>query len=187
MTLRTFIAATIGAAALLPGAVHARDWQMDAAHSSLGFSGTYQDSPFKGVFKQFTPVIRFDPVNLADAKFDVEVKTGSADAGDSDKNGTLATPDFFYPAKYPGAHFVAEKFVALGNGKFEAEARLTIRDKTHALKFPFTWTEANGKASLQAKVVIDRIEYDVGGGEWADPGTIAHKIDVAVDLVLLPK
>jgi polyisoprenoid-binding protein YceI len=173
--------------ALAPLAAEARDWQMDAAHSALRFSGIYQDAPFHGQFKQFTPVIRFDPATLVDARFDVNVSTRSADAGDADKNSTLATPDFFYPDKFPSARFVTKAFRKTGDGAYEADAELTIRDQTRALKFPFHWSEAGGKAHLTAKLALDRIDYGVGGGDWADDGLIARKIDVEVDLQLTPK
>lgn len=162
----------------------ARDWTVDAQHSHLGFQGVFQDQPFSGEFKQFAAQIRFDPADLAQAKFDVAVTTKSADAGDADRNATLATPDFFYPDRFPLAHFITKGFRALGGGKFEADAELTIRDQTHPLKFPFSWSATAGAASLKAEVELDRIDYDIGGGEWADDGTIGHRITVSVDLAL---
>ncbi len=185
MNARTLFGFALAAA--MPLASHAKDWQMDPAHSALRFSGVYQDSPFRGQFKQFTPTISFDPAALAVAKFDVLVATKSADAGDEDKNSTLATPDFFYPDKFPTAHFLTKSFRKTGEGAYEADAELTIRDKTHALKFPFQWSESGGRATLMAKVTLDRLDYAVGGGEWADDGTIGRRIDVEVDLALLPK
>lgn len=186
MNTRILITFTL-AATIAPIACDARDWQMDAAHSALRFSGVYQDTPFHGQFKQFSPAISFDPAAPATAKFDVSVATRSADAGDEDKNSTLATPDFFYPDKFPSAHFVTKAFRKTGEGTYEADAELTIRDRTRALKFPFRWSESGGKASLKARLTLDRLDYAVGGGEWADEGTIGRKIEVEVDLALTPK
>ena len=45
---------------LLPLSANARDWQVDAAKSSLTFKGVYQGGPFEGRFAKFDATIAFD-------------------------------------------------------------------------------------------------------------------------------
>jgi polyisoprenoid-binding protein YceI len=96
---RLLIALTL----LLPALASAHDWQVDAAHSTLGFSGEYQDGPFHGTFKHFTAKIAYDPADLAHARFDVEVDLASVDTQSAERDQTLAGSDFFDTAKTPKA------------------------------------------------------------------------------------
>ncbi|MCC6595435.1 MAG: YceI family protein, partial [Rhodanobacteraceae bacterium] len=65
--LRTLLMCTL----LLPAVAFARDWQVDAAASTLGFTGSYQGEAFTGRFKSFEAQIRYDAADLATARFDV--------------------------------------------------------------------------------------------------------------------
>jgi hypothetical protein len=37
---------------------------------------------------------------------------------------------------------------------------------------------------MKGDVVIDRIRYDIGQGDWTDPSVVAHDVRVIVDLTL---
>jgi len=68
----------LGLAALLAtAAAHAADDRAEAG-STLGFRATYMDEAFDGRFARFTPSIRFDPTDLANARFDVRIALASA-------------------------------------------------------------------------------------------------------------
>src|ERR1700733_41980 len=116
--------------ALLPITASARDWQVDAAKSSLTFKDTYQNGPFEGKFKKFDATIKLDDADVSKDSFDVKVDIASLDSGSSERDDTLRTPDFFDPAKYPQAHFVTESFGKGADGGLEAKGTLTIRDQT---------------------------------------------------------
>ena len=177
--------AAIGFLALaFASAASAKDWTLDAKASHLKFAGSQQGEPFTGEFGRFTPKIALDPAKPAETKIDVEIDLASANSNNKERDDTLATPDFFWTAKYPKAHFRTLSCKAAAPGKFDCDAELTIRDKTRKLAFPFTFTESSGKATLKSEVELDRTQYDVGTGDWADDGTVAHKVKVSVDLTL---
>ena len=73
--LRTLISIAL----LLPLTAFARDWQVDAAQSTLTFKGTYQGESFDGRFKKFDATIAYDAADPAKSKFDVNVDLASAD------------------------------------------------------------------------------------------------------------
>jgi polyisoprenoid-binding protein YceI len=173
------------ASALFLGATlaQAADWKQQAG-STLRFAGTQQGERFDGGFQRFQSTIRFDPAALADASFDVDIDITSADTANSERDETLLGDDFFDSARFPRARFTTTTFRQLAPGKFEADARLTIRDRTVALKFPFTWQGDAKSATLDARVTLDRLAYDVGTGEWEDESSVGHDVDVIVHLVL---
>jgi polyisoprenoid-binding protein YceI len=164
---------------------NAADWKQQAG-STLAFAGTQQGEAFSGQFRRFDSSISFDPANLASARFDVSIDVTSADSANSERDETMLGAEFFDSARFPKAHFVTTSFRQVAPGKFEADATLTIRDKSMALKFPFTWSGDAKSAELKAKVTLDRLAFNVGSGEWEDEETVGHKVEVDVHLKLAP-
>ena len=172
------------ALALAPCAA-AKDWTMDPAASHLRFSGTAQDEPFRGEFKRFAPRIALEPGKPESVKIDVEIDVASVDTQNKERDDALATAAFFGFDKFPKARF---RTLSCKAGKsadaYDCEAELTIRDKTRKLRFPFTLAQDGGGATLKSEVGLNRMDYDIGTGEWADAGTLAHEVKVTVELKL---
>jgi polyisoprenoid-binding protein YceI len=82
---------------------------------------------------------------------------------------------------------VTQAIRAVDATHFEADATLTIRDKTVALKFPFAFEPNADGARLKARVTLDRLAFGIGSGDWADASMIGHQVEVNVDLSLVRK
>jgi len=160
----------------LPLAASARDWQVDAAKSSLTFKDTCQNGPFEGKFKKFEAVIKLDDADVSKDSFDVKVDIASLDTGSSERDDTLRTPDFFDPAKYPQAHFVTESFGKGADGGLEAKGQLTIRNTTKPVTLKVKFVAAGDSGTLDVDTTLNRLDFGLGSGsDWADIGK-----DVAV-------
>ena len=149
--------ALILTALLLPAAAFARDWQVDAAKSSLTFKGTYQNGPFDGAFGKFDAAISFDENDLSKDRFDVKVDVGSADTKSTERNDTLRTPDFFDTAKYPQAHFITQAFGKGDDGSLEAKGSLTIRDKSKPVTLKVAVYEGDEPVTNVETVTFDSV------------------------------
>lgn len=177
--------ATVVLAALCASGVAAQDWTMQAPGSSLRFSGTAQGESFEGRFTQFTPSIRFDPAALDQARFDVRIALASADSQNQERDDTMKGADFFDVQNYPEARFIATEFAADGKA-FLAKGALELRGTRQPVTLRFTWTPDGKGARLDGKATLDRTAFGVGGGDWADPESIAHEVGVATTLMLAP-
>jgi polyisoprenoid-binding protein YceI len=164
----------------------AGEWEVQPELSALRFSGVSQGESFEGRFTRFTPQIRFDPADLAHARFDVAIDLASVDTRNQERDETLASEDFFDLANYPSARFVATEFVAAGTG-FEAQGSLELRGTRQPVTLRFEWTPGDGGARLEGEATLDRTAFGVGGGDWAEAETIAHEVKVATTLMLVPK
>ena len=172
---------------LAPGSVPAATtWKADPAASRLVFLATQAGAEFEGRFTRFAPQIRFDPADLADSRFEVEIDTRSADTQDHDRDSALASGDFFATARWPTARFETTSFSARGQGKFEARGRLTIRDVTREVTLPFSFTPAaDGRhARLAGGTTIRRLDFGVGQGEWTDTTWVGNDVRIRFDLEL---
>jgi len=173
------------AALLASSAVYSADYTMRAG--TLKFSGQQQGEAFEGRFDTFTPVIQFDAAALATSKLDVSIDLASADTQNSERDDTLKGSDFFAIADFPKARFLTQSIRAVDATHFEADATLTIRNQTVALKFPFTFEPNADGARLTAKVTLDRLAFGLGTGDWADESMIGHQVEVNVDVSLVKK
>ena len=171
-------------ALLLPAAAFARDWQVDAAKSTLSFKGTYQDEGFDGRFRKFEATIAYDAADPTKSKFDVTVDLTSVDTGSSERDDTLTTADFFDTSKTPKAHFVTESFAKSGDA-VEAKGNLTIRNKSRPVTLAVKFAESGDTATLDVDTTLKRADFDLGNGDdWADIGA---EVPVHAHLVLTAK
>ena len=170
---------------LLPLCAFARDWQVDAAKSTLTFNGTYQGGPFTGKFGKFEAAISYDEADLAKAKFDVKVDIASVDTQSGERDDTLRTADFFNTAKFPQAHFVTTGFERGADGGVIAKGVLTIREQSKPVTLKVQFAASAAGTTLDVDTTLNRLDFGLGASnDWADIGK-----DVAVHghLLLMPK
>jgi len=168
-----------------PLAAHAGTWHADGKSSTLGFSGVSQGDAFNGRFKTFDATIAFDPAQLATSRFDVKITLASADTANSERDDSLRGADFFDTAHTPVANYVATKFRSLGGNRYAADGTLTLRGISKPVTLTFAWA-AGATPALVGDAVVNRLDFKVGGGQWADTGQIANAVKVHASLKLLP-
>jgi polyisoprenoid-binding protein YceI len=161
-------------------------WTADTAHSELTFTAVQAGARFEGRFATFDPQIDFDSAHLDASGFVVTVTTASAETRDKERDETLHGKDFFDVSRWPQARFATTGFSAAGNGRFEAQGKLTIRDVTHPVRLPFTFVVApDGRtARLNGGTTIRRLDFGVGQGEWTDTTWVGNAVEIHFDLAL---
>ena len=167
------------------GAVHAADYTAQP-ESKLGFSATYQDEAFVGSFARFTPVIRFDPAQLATSRFDVRIVLASAGTANAERDEMLLGSEFFDAVGVPEARYVATRFRALGGNRFVAEGTLSLRGVSKPVPLAFNWTPG-AKPVLIGEATISRLAFKVGTGDWTDTELLPDAVKVKTRLVLAPR
>jgi len=166
------------------GPAGAEQWAVDRGASRLGFVATWEGTEFDGVFRRFEADIRFDSHRLAASGFDVTVDVTSADTNSADRDASLADPEWFYFERYPHATFVTSAIRSMGNGRYEADATLTIKGLSRAMVLPFTWKASGDRAKMAGEVTLRRTDFNIGEGEWAEGDIIGLDVHVIVDLAL---
>lgn len=180
-TILRFAAGVLLACAL-PCAVFAANYAVQPT-STLGFTGSFQGASFNGSFKQWQATISYDPARLAQSKFDVSVDMASVVVNDKDQQGALPGKDFFDVAQYPTAHFVTTGFRDV-DGKVIADGQLTLRGVTRPVILTVDFKPQGKGATLDVSGSLKRLDFDVGGGEYADTSVIGADVKVHAHLVL---
>jgi len=172
---------------VLPAAATAADYRVLQDQSTLGFTAAFQGAPFQGSFAQWHAAIRYDAAHVRSSKFDVTVDTTSATTGDADRDSALPGADFFNATKYPQAHYVSTDIIQAGDHLI-AHGNLTLRGETHPLSLTVTFTpQPGGTTLMDVSGTLKRLDYGVGGGEYADTSVIDNDVTVNAHLVLAPK
>ncbi|QJD68463.1 polyisoprenoid-binding protein [Xanthomonas campestris pv. badrii] len=159
---------------------------VQAPGSTLVFASKYDGEVFTGKFPGFDTTLSFDPANLAGAKLDVRIPLASAISGNNDRDSTLQGPDFFNVAKFATARYRADKFRALGGNQYAADGTLELRGVSKPVTLTFTWTPG-AQPVLAGKAVVKRLDFGVGGGDWADTKTIPNETAISTKVVLKAK
>ncbi|KAF1719298.1 YceI family protein [Pseudoxanthomonas wuyuanensis] len=177
-------AALVAMMAAAPAAI-AADY-VQAPGSTLVFASKYDGEVFTGRFAGFTTTLSFDPAQLANAKLDVVIPLTSAKTGNDDRDSTLAGSDFFNVAKFAQARYTASKFRALGGDQYAADGTLSLRGVSKPVTLTFTWAPG-AQPVLTGKATVKRLEFGVGGGDWADTKTIPDEVAISTKVVFKPK
>lgn len=171
---------------LLPLSTQAIQYdRVDTGRSSIRFVPSLMGTKTEGSFKNFTAQIRFDPDKPSQAQARAEIELQSFDIGFDEATEEALGPNWFDIKRFPKATFVATQVKALGSDRFELAGNLTIRNQTKPISFPMTLTrEAGGQARLDGTLVIKRLDYGLGQGQWAGTGTVSNDVTVQIRLSL---
>jgi len=169
MLLRSLSPLSIALAGLLacPLALAADYEQASDAKSVLVFANKYDGVLFTGTFSDFQTQLSFDPQNPAEGQLEVTIALASANSGNNDRDSTLQGSAFFNTNEFPQARYSATGFRALGDNQYAADGTLELRGVSKPVTLTFTWTDGP-QPLLEGHALVNRLDFDVGGGDWAD-------------------
>ena len=158
---------------------------VQAPGSTLTFAGSYQGEVFTGRFPGFTTKLSFDPRHLAASNLDVAIPLAGATTGVEEFDAEMIGSAGFNAAKFPQARYTATRFRALGGNRYAADGALSLRGISKPVTLVFTWT-AGARPVLAGKATVKRLDFGVGGGEWADTSLLPNDIAVSTRVHLRP-
>jgi polyisoprenoid-binding protein YceI len=117
-----------------------------------------------GSFTGLQGNIKFDINHVSDANFDVSVDVNTVNTGIEMRDSHLRNDTYFDVKNYPRIHFVSTKVTASTKaGVLFIFGKLTIKNQTRDISFPFTATTTNDGYLFKGVFNINRRDFDVGG------------------------
>jgi polyisoprenoid-binding protein YceI len=179
------LAQVLALAFLMSGQALGADWKMEPAQSRLEFIAAFEKTAAPGVFKEFdTRLARFEPDKPEAGKLDVTVKVTSADMRNGDVNRAIRGPEWFDFARFPQAEFHAEDIRRVAPGRYLARGTLSLKGLKKELEVPFTWQESGNAATMEGELSVERLQFGIGTGEWANGNTIGLGVRVKFNVRL---
>lgn len=158
-------------------------WIVDQAQSHIRFSATQMGAPFTGAFKSFSADIVFDPDNLADSRVTAVIDLASVDTQYGERDDSIRGADWFDTSRFPQATFVSSSFTKTDETSYIAHGALTLRDVSQNIDLPFTLSIDGKTAAMTASLPLNRLDFGVGQGKWAETSAVAAEVSVEIDLV----
>jgi len=169
----------------------AATWTMDPDDSRVVFTYHYGADPYEGEFKNVQATFEIDPLSPGSCNFSVTIPIGDISIDSPEVLDYLLDYELFDVDQWPTASFKAEKCTLDSLNSFTSEGTLTIRDQTHPLNFPFKLDveTAGGKIRfhLTSEVTIQRLQYGVGQGYWANTAEVPNEVTIKVDVFAVPQ
>ena len=171
----------------------AEKWEIDKAHSNVYFDVRHTYATVRGQFDDFSGTLEFDPENMAVSTVKFEVKTKSINTGIPNRDNHLRSEEFFAANKFPSMTFESTGVKQKEGNQYTLVGNLTIKGKTNEVTVVFTYFGMRENplkkgimvAGFETRFSIDRLEYQVGPGKYAEMGVIGRNVDILISLEVL--
>jgi polyisoprenoid-binding protein YceI len=177
--------------------LHAEDrpWKIDKEHTNLYFSVDHIYAKVQGRFTDYEGSLLFDPNNLQDSKISFEIKVKSVDTGIGKRDRHLRSADFFDASKYPLITFISTSITKAEENIYQVSGILTIKDVSKDLVLPLAFEGMRENplapdmevAGFNGRLILDRLEYNVGDGKYYQMGAVGKDVDILVTIEALRK
>lgn len=166
----------------------ARTYQIDKAHSEVGFSVRHLISKVRGRFTDFAGAVAFDPAEPAASSVNFTIEAASIDTANADRDAHLRSNDFFSVDQFPRLTFTSTKVTPRGEGEFDVTGQLTIRDVTRTVVLPVTYLGTAGdpwgnqRVAFETSVTINRKDYGLHWNAVLETGGFVVGDDVTISV-----
>lgn len=191
------LALVLACGLVVPALAHAASWELDPAHSSVGFAVRHMMiSTVRGQFRSFTGTASGDPASPASATIEASIDAASIDTANEKRDGHLKTADFLDVEKFPKITFKSKKIEVAGAGKVKVTGDLTLHGVTKEVVLDVEGPTAivkdpmgNTKAGAHATTKINRKDFGIVWNKAMDGGglMVGDEIDVTIDVEAVKK
>jgi polyisoprenoid-binding protein YceI len=171
-------------AAMLSTHLYAASWRSVQDQSQLEFIASYEGAEAPGRFNRFDVLVSIDPSSLAVRSLLVDVDISSASMGNDDIDEAIAQTEWFNVQAYPHARFRSEQVRAVNDSEYVAEGVVSIKGVSKPISVPFRWRSHDQEAKLTGSLVLSRVDFGIGSGEWEADTPIGHEVQVRFGIAL---
>ena len=192
ITNRTLGVAAGAAVFVAAYAFAAQTYQVDALHSSVGFTVPVAGglSNLQGRFNKFTAVIDLDENTPSKSKVTATIDVYSLDTGVAARDKHTLGKDGFDAAKYPSINFVSKKVLKRADG-FDCLGDLTLRGVKKEITIHFSPTGSRNMnqhklLGFQGNFAIDRRDFGMNWQMSHDTDWIGNSVEVQLHVLARP-
>ena len=155
-----------------------------AAQSDISFVSHQMGVPIDGRFRKFDAQVQFDPKAPQKAHFVIDVDITSVSLPTSDAMEEVVKPAWFNSKNFPAARFVSSAVRPTVKDHYEISGQLTIKGQTQDVVVPVTLAQSSGITTAAGEIVLHRLAFAIGDGEWKDTSVVADNVEVKFHLAL---
>jgi polyisoprenoid-binding protein YceI len=153
--------------------------------SEIRFVSKQMGANVEGRFRKWKANVDFRPKELAKSKAEFEIELASIDLASEESEAEVRRPSWFDTSKFPVARFASSGIKDLGGERYEIAGILSMKGVAKAITVPVTLKrDATGLNVAEGQFTVQRLDFKVGEGLWADPATVANEVVVRLRMVL---
>ena len=166
------------------------DYTIDPAHTRLGFIARHaMVTKVRGHFNDFTGTAHVDSATPANSKVDIKIAASSVDTGSADRDGHLASADFFGVETTPEITFSSTD-VSRDGSDWSITGDLTIKGTTKSVTIDFEEVGTardpfgNLRLGFEGATTINRSDWGLSFNAVLDTGgvLVSEKIKLEFDI-----
>lgn len=150
-------------------------YTVDAGAGRVDFEVKQAGAPFRGHFRRFGGEVCLQGERIV--RIDVWLEPASVETGLPEIDAALREREFFDVAAFSRLRFTSEAVEARG-GTLLARGALEIKGRRREVQVPFTLQAAGGRLAVAGAIALNRLDFAVGTGEWADTRWLAAEVKV---------
>ena len=185
---KRFIIAALLAIALTATGL-ADDWNIDKAHSHIGFTARHMlITRVPGKFEDYGAKISFDGKNLAAGSAELTINVQSITTDNDRRDNHLRSGDFFDIENFPTLTFKSTKIIPGEGNQFKMIGDLTIKGITRPVTLDciyngsITDPRGNTRAGFTASGSIKRHDFNIAWDNKLKDGTFIVGEDILLDI-----
>ncbi len=186
--MNTRMAVLAAAMAVGSPVLAAETYQLDKAHSTVGFQVRHIFTMVGGSFQDFSGTVRIDRARPEASSVEFTIQAASIFTNEPKRDEHLKSPDFFDTAKHPTISFKSTAVKPAGGSSYEVTGDLTMRGVTRQVTLPVTFLgEAkdpwgNEKVGFELATVLNRKEFGINWNKALDQGGVLVGDEVKVQI-----
>jgi polyisoprenoid-binding protein YceI len=164
-------------------------YNLDPSHSRIGFVTRHaMIAKVRGAFNEVSGIAGINGADPAASTLEVTIQAASVDTRDANRDGHLASPDFFDATSFPTIAFKGTGFVITGDDTVEVTGDLTIKGTTKQVTVPFefggvaTDPFGNSRAGFEGQVVVNRRDWGLTWNAALETGGVLVADKVTLEL-----
>lgn len=170
------------------------NWQIDFAHSEIGFSVRHMMiSKVRGQFEKFSGHVNFDENDPTQTAVDITIEISSINTRDGQRDNHLRSADFFDAANYPVMAFKSKQVEQLSDDEGRLVGDLTIRGVTKEVALDVEYAGQSKSpwgttsAGFTATATINRKDWGLNWNQALETGgvLVGEKVQISIELELI--
>jgi polyisoprenoid-binding protein YceI len=185
--MRKTVAVLTGLALAAP-AFAADAYDVDVAHSTIGFSARHMVvASTKGSFTDYVASFEVDSADFTTLKATANIEAKSINTADQKRDDHLRGPDFFEVEKYPEIRFDSTKVEKKGKD-YVLSGNLTMKETTKeiaipiAISGPITDPWGNERIGFEGSTKINRKDWGINWSKLMDNGGLVVSDEIKIDI-----
>ena len=181
----------------LPTLSLASTWQIDPAHSEVGFRVRHMMiANVKGAFATYSGTVVLDEKDLAKSRVEMSIETNSINTGIQKRDEHLRSGDFFDVAKFPAMTYVSRQVKKGNDGRIDVIGDLTLRGVTREVVLSVEGPTAEIKdpwglirRGAMATAKINRKDFGLVWNQAIESGgvVVGDEVTIVLELELVRK